>query len=58
MQLEVGMARSGVWFKLPLHTLPDDATFAGPDSDGACMTVMATSLVEGAPLEEVFSRTK
>ena len=58
MQLEVGKARSGAWFNLSLHTLPDDAAFAGPDSDGACMTVMATSLVEGAPLVEVFFRTE
>ena len=58
MQLDVGVARSGVWFHLSLHTLPDDAAFAGPDSDGACMTIMATSLVEGAPLEEVFFRAE
>ena len=58
MQLEVGMVRSGVRFNLPLHTLPDDAAFAGPDSDSACMTVMVTSLVEGAPLEEVFFHTE
>ena len=45
MQLEVGAVGSGVWFSLPLHTLADDMAFVGPDSDGACMTVMATSLV-------------
>ena len=56
MQLEVGVAKLGVWFNLPLHTLPDDEEFAGPNSDGACMTVMATSVVEGTPLEEVFFR--
>ena len=32
--------------------------FVGQDSDGACITVMATSLVEGAPLEEVFFRAE
>ena len=38
--------------------MPDDTAFAGPDSDGACMTVTATQLVEGAPLEEVFFRAE
>ena len=32
--------------------------FVGTDSDGAYMTIMATSLVEGAPLEEVFFCTE
>ena len=41
-----------------MHMLTDDVEFVGPDSDGACMTVMATSLVEGALLEEVFFRTE
>ena len=36
----------------------DDVAFVGPDSGGACMTVMATTLVEGAPLEEVFFRAE
>ena len=30
----------------------------GPDSEGICMTVMATTLEHGAPLEQVFFRAK
>ena len=45
MQLEVEAVSSGVWFNLPLHTLADNMAFVSPDSDGACMTDMMTSLV-------------
>ena len=33
-------------------------TFVGPDGDSACMTIMATPLAEGAPLDEVFFGAK
>ena len=55
--MEVGAVRSGVWFSIPLRSLAADVTHVGPDgpdSEGMCMTVMATTLEHGAPLEEVF----
>ena len=48
----------GLQFSLPLHTLTDYMAFVGLDSNGACMTVMATLLVQGAPLEEAFFHAK
>ena len=55
------MVGSGVWFSLPLRSLAADVALVGPDgpdSEGMCMTVMATTLVQGSPLEEVFFRAK
>ena len=55
------MVGSGVWFSLPLRSLAADVALVGPDgpdSEGICMTVMATTLEQGLPLEEVFFCTE
>ena len=52
--MEVGAVGSGIWISIPLHSFSADVAFAGPDSDSACMTVMATAIKAGALLEEVF----
>ena len=55
--MEVGAVGSGVWFSIPLRSLAADITLVGldgPDSEGICMTMMATTLEHGVPLEQVF----
>ena len=59
--MEVGAIGSGVWFSIPLRSLAADVALVGldgPDSEGMCMTMMATTLKHKAPLEEVFFCTK
>ena len=57
----MGAVGSGVWFSLPLRSLAADVALVGPDgpdSKGMCITVMATALEQGSPLEEVFFRAE
>lgn len=59
--MEDGAVGSGVWFSIPLRGLAADVALVGPDgpdSEDMCMTVMATTLEQGSPLEEVFFRAK